>query len=313
MKKILTIAGGTLLGAAFLWLAARNVDLARLAALISAASPAPLALMIFTVACELAIRGVKWSLLMRPAGRTRAWDAARLEAAALALNNVLPLRLGELARAAYGAEFFNINILTIASTIAAEKILDIAALLTLALLAAGASVLSSGPVNWRTAAIAAALLAIALASLRPLAARYPRLRRALDHLLLGLKALGRPGDAALVYLLALLQWCFNALNYYWVALALGLGAAITPLRCALLSFTGAAGSSVPGMPGYFGSFELAVASVAQTWGVSREQGLAYAALGHIMSYLITTAIGLFFLYQLGHSLGAIWRRFSSNK
>ena len=313
MKKRTAITGGALIGAAFVWLACRNVDLARLAAVLRAASPAPLALMALTIAGEMAVRGIKWSLLLKPAARTRPWDTARLEAASLALNNVLPLRLGEIARAACGAESFNLNILTIASSILAEKLLDAAALVTLALMAAGITAISRGPVDWRVALAALAAVLLALAALRPLAARWPRLHKAMEHLALGLKALGSPASAALAYLLALLQWGLNAFNYYWVAISLGLASAINLPHCVLLSFSGAVGCSLPGMPGYFGSFELAVAGVAQAWGVSREQGLAYAALAHIASYIITTSIGLFFLYQMGQSLGGIWRKFSGRK
>jgi uncharacterized membrane protein YbhN (UPF0104 family) len=81
----------------------------------------------------------------------------------------------------------------------------------------------------------------------------------------------------------------------------------------LLSFTGAAASSAPGMPGYFGSFELAVSAVLRAWGVPRETALAYAAASHLLPYLLITAAGLFFIYGLGRSLGQVWTRFSWRK
>ena len=116
MKKKLSVIAGLAASAVLLWLACRRVDFYALAEILGSARPQPLILIFFTVSCELIIRGVKWSLLLAPAGKARAWDALRLETAGLALNNVLPLRLGDIARGAFGAEFFRINLVTVFST-----------------------------------------------------------------------------------------------------------------------------------------------------------------------------------------------------
>lgn len=312
MKKLISISAGLALSAALLWLAFRKADLRAVAAALGGVSAGPLALVLLTVCGELAVRGLKWSLLLAPARKVRAWDAARLETAALALNNILPLRLGELARGAYGAEFFGIDFLTVLATILAEKVLDMAALFTLSAGAAGAGGLAARlPGGWVLWALGLAVAApLALAGGRALAGRYPRLRSALDSLALGMKALKSPSTAAAVFLLAALQWFLNALNYYWLARAFGLEAAATVSRSVLLSFTGAAASSAPGMPGYFGAFELAVSAVLGSWGVGREAALAFAAASHLLPYLIITSAGIFFIYHMGTSLTGIWRRFS---
>jgi hypothetical protein len=312
MKKIIPILAGLAVSAALLWLAFRKADLRAIAAVLAGVKTAPLALVALTVAGELGIRGLKWSLLLAPAKKVRAWDAARLETAALALNNLLPLRLGELARAAYGAELFKARLSTVLATILAEKALDMAALFALA--GAGAAAAPGGLAvslpGWRVALPLAAVMAALLIAARALYSRSARVKNSLDGLALGLKALRSPGAAAAVFGLALLQWFFNALNYYWLALAFGLGPAASLPRAALLSFTGAAASSAPGMPGYFGGFELAVSAVLGAWGVPRETALAYAAASHLLPYLVTTAAGLACIYGLGTSLHEVWRRFS---
>lgn len=314
MKKIISIAAAAALSAALLWLAFRKADWRIMAAVLAGVKTAPLALLLVTVSAELAIRGIKWSLLLAPARKVRAWDAARLETAALALNNLLPLRLGELARAAYGAELFNIRLSTILATILAEKVLDMAALFALALSAAAFGGLAiKPPGTWRTLAPLAAAVILALLIIHKLALRHPAVKKVSDGLELGLKALSSPLAAAAVFALALLQWCMNALNYYWLALAFGLAPAERLSRCMLLSFTGAAASSAPGMPGYFGGFELAISAVLGRWGVPAETALAYAAASHLLPYFIITGLGLFFIYGLGASLGQIWGRFSRRK
>ena len=313
MKKIIPVFAGLAISAALLWFAFRNVDLRAIAAVLAGVRTAPLALVLLTVAGELAIRGLKWSLLLAPARKVRAWDAVRLETAALALNNLLPLRLGELARAAYGAKLFNLHLSTVLATILAEKALDMAALFALSAGAALLGGLAFSLPGWRLGLALAAALSFIFFAARHLTDRSPKVKRTVQDLVLGLKALGSPAAAAGVFALALLQWLLNALNYYWLALAFGLGAVASIPRSVLLSFTGAAASSAPGMPGYFGSFELAVSAVLGTWGVPRETALAYAAASHLLPYLLITAAGLFCIYGLGSSLGQVWRRFAEHK
>lgn len=312
MKKKASILGGLAFSAALLWLAFRRVDARALAAVFSGVAPAYLGLVALTVLGELLLRGLKWSLLLAPAGRARFFDAFRIETAGLALNNILPLRLGELARAAFGAEFFRINLLTVLATILAEKALDMAALLLLAFAAAGAGGLPAWLTGrgglWPFLAIAAAAALLAAWALAR-AGKFSGLRPALEKLGLGLKAFRNPAAAAGIFSLALLQWLLNALNYYWLALAFGAGT-IGLRQSVILSFTGAAASSAPGMPGYFGGFELAVSAVASAWGLGRDAALAYALAAHLAPYFVITAAGIFFIYSMGHSLTGIWSKFA---
>ena len=50
-----------------------------------------------------------------------------------------------------------------------------------------------------------------------------------------------------------------------------------------------------------------------TWGVPRDVGFAYASYAHVVSYVFITLLGLVFVYQMGHSLGKVWKEFSSAK
>ena len=318
MKRKLSIATGLAISAVFLWLACRHVDFDALALILADIKAAPLLLVVFGVCAELLIRGIKWRILLAPSAPVRAWDTTRIEAAGLALNNVLPLRLGEIARAAFAANYFKLPVAAILSTILAEKALDFAALLTLAAVAAAASGIALPTTGRGPLLLIAAIVLTALAFIfaRGAAsgrlARHPGLQRTFSSLKLGLAAFTSPVAAASICSLALLQWFINSLNYYWIALAFGMSS-VTVTKSVLLSFTGAAASSAPGMPGYFGSFELGVSAVLTAWGINKEAALAYAATAHILSYLVVTAAGLFFIYQMGHSLGKIWEEFSAKK
>ena len=319
MKQRLSIAAGLAISAALLWLACRRIDFPALTGILANIELAPLLLVVIGVCAELLIRGIKWRILLAPAGPARTWDALRIEAAGLALNNVLPLRLGEIARAAFAADFFKIPVATVLSTILAEKALDFVALLALAAAAAAANGLTLPITGHGPLILLAIIVVVALAfiSVRRTGSkrlgRNTGLQRTFNSLKLGLAAFTSPVAAVSICLLAVLQWFINSLNYYWVSVAFGIQNSVTVTKSVLLSFTGAAASSAPGMPGYFGSFELGVSAVLTAWGINREAALAYAAIAHILSYLAITIAGIFFAYQMGHSLGKIWDRFSVKK
>lgn len=313
MKKLLTIFAGIAAGALLLWAAARQADLAQLAGIYARASITALVPVLFTVAGELLIRGYKWKLLLAPARAVKTWDAVRLETAALALNNLLPLRLGEIARGAYGAEFFGQPMAAVFATIAAEKALDFAAL---AALAAAVSAAGAMPgVDARMLALIITAAAGALFAARALLksgrlSAWPQAGMLLAQFRLGLDSLAKPGRAALLCALALAQWWLNSLSYYFTAAALGLGAAVGYKESIAMSVTAAAASSIPGMPGYFGNVEYAVTALMKAWGVPAEAGLACAAAAHMAGFAIITAAGLACMYGMGRSVAGTWTAFS---
>jgi len=46
--------------------------------------------------------------------------------------------------------------------------------------------------------------------------------------------------------------------------------------------------------------------VAFTWGIAENTGLAYALYVHVLGFAVTTVLGVFFVYQMGYSVGKVW-------
>lgn len=323
MKTKLSIAAGFLLGAGLLFLAFRNLEFRKLAEIYSRANPLFLLPFAAFSVLELLTRAARWRLLLKPAGRVTLWDAFRLEAAGLALSNILPLRLGEVARGTFGAKVFNIPVITVFATILVERALDV---IVLAVLVAAAVKLGgiTGALSGHEGALwtVFAALALALGSLvfaeeiaahswfSGFFARFPRLKGLFEKLGMGIRAFRSPADAVLILLLAAVQWLLSSLNFYLIALSFGLGGVVDIFRGVALIFTGAMAASVPGPPGYFGNFEFALQKVLTAWGVAPDLGFAYASYLHVCSYVLITIIGTVFVYQMGHSLGKVWGEFS---
>jgi len=326
MKTKLSIIGGLVVSAALLYFAFRNIDFGKLAAIYSEVDPLVIIPFFFVMMLELALRGLRWKLLLDPVRPVRLWDAFRLEAAGLALSNVLPLRLGELVRGTFGAGLFGMPVVTVFATMLVERALDVVVLVLLFLLAARFGGFTGGALNYGgyfwllLGGLLAGLLVLVFIDeiishhfFSGFFGRFPRLTRGLGHLALGVKAFHSFKSASAVIVLAAFQWLLDALNLYLVARAFGIGDVLDFFKCTALLFTGAAAASIPGMPGYFGNFEFAIAKVAGVWGVNKEVAFAYATFAHVLTYLSITSVGLVFVYQMGQSLGKVWAQFSKKQ
>ena len=325
MKAKLSLLVGVLVGCGLFWLAFRNIDLAATLALCRQAGVVWFAPLFLIITGSLLMRGLRWKLLLDPAAKVRLWDTVRMEAAGLALNNVLPLRLGEVFRGTAGAKVFGLPVLTVFATIAAERAIDVLALFGMLLAAAAFGASASGflkmsylwPVAIGLAAACGALVfADEIVSHRFFAgffARFPRVKKVFENLALGVRAFHSPLTAALVFACAAAQWTVEAAGFFVLGKAFGIGEIVTLAKSVVLIFTAALACSVPGMPGYFGNFEATIAKVLSSWGVPMETGLALAAYSHIAGYVFMTTVGLVFAYQMGHSLTSIWAQFGGGK
>lgn len=323
MKKRISIAVGAAVSLGFLYLAFRNVDREIFLRSVSSADWRWFFPLAAVVTADLLIRGLKWKLLLAPLTRAGFYDCFRLQSIGLGLNNVLPFRLGELARAAFAANLFRLPVLTVISTIVVERVLDLLVIVGLFLAAAalgGMGGMAAQYAHFFWAGLGGVLVAVGALVfaeevadsplLRKFFRRLPALEKAFRQAAQGAKALHRPRAAVMVILLGFFQWSLNILNMYFAARAFGADDLLTFTRGVTLLFTSAAAASVPGVPGYFGNVEYAQARVMAGWGLDMNVGVALAGWAHIAGYMIQTVAGLLFLYGMGQSLGQVWRDFS---
>jgi uncharacterized membrane protein YbhN (UPF0104 family) len=300
----------------FLWLALKGVNLGQLRIALRGASWGWLIPMAAIVYLDLFVRAVRWRVLLsraRPGAST--WELARLEAIGLGVNNVLFLRLGELARGVLAAKRLRMSVFAALSSVVVERALDVAALLTIFIIASGRAA-GYAPEGVRLAAelllggAIAALAVLALAEkevaaggrIERLLRRWPKVHSLVEQLALGATVLRDPLTALNAAGLSLALWTVDAGLYWAGARALGLGAFMDYPRAVLtLSWAGAM-SAIPAAPGAIGTFETFVGAIVHQFGASPEQALAYALVCHAVMYLFVTITGLILLYRLGLSL-----------
>ena len=299
----------------FVGLALRNVSFPELGSVLAAARWGWITVMVAIVALDLLIRALRWRLLLAKAAPASVFAMFRLEAIGIAVNNVLFMRLGELARAFLAGRELGLPAATALASVAVERALDVAALLSL-FCAAACFAPALVPLALRRGAFAVLLavvfvlcaLAAAEGPLEPGGAwerrlrAWPRLHDVIEQLAAGATALRDAKAAAAIAALSISLWLVDALSCWAAARALDLGGLIDYPRAILVLSWAGAGSALPAAPGAFGTVDAMVKSILIALGASPAQALAYAVFNHALSYSVVTAMGLVFLYQAGLTL-----------
>jgi glycosyltransferase 2 family protein len=274
------------------------------------------------------LKAVRWRLLLKPLGD---YDSVRdllpPIMVGFAINNVAPLRLGELARVVVFARKHKVAMSTVLASLLVERILD--ALTILGLLALGISQLDfvdySIEQQLRVASVivgAAVVCGIVyLIWTQPfirLAAwvlrKAPFVPQRFEAKFLGILEAGNVGLASLrkpnliggIVATSLAQWVLNAL---WIYCALTAFAIREPWPVSLvLMGVVAFGVAAPSVPGFFGVIQFCFLLVLQFFGYDHERIFAASIYFHMAQYIPVTLIGLVCFAKMGIGWGEMWRK-----
>jgi len=236
------------------------------------------------------------------------------------LNNILPLRAGEVGRAIFMGQSSKKGALHVISTIVIERAFDVA--MAAALLLATLP-LTLGMAEAKSAAVTTIILVIAGFGILFLMARYNQQVKELvnrigsrwafvqkwivpriDALLDGLKVLNRPSQFFIAVMWSLLTWVFWVSIYYVMLLSIAPGA---PLWWgAFVDSFLAMGMAIPSAPAGLGVFEASIVFALSLLKVDASKALAYAITLHFMQFVITAIFGLIGLIREGRSINALF-------
>ncbi|MCA9551909.1 MAG: flippase-like domain-containing protein [Myxococcales bacterium] len=310
---------GLLLSAGLLaWIATR-FDLTAAAAALKVADLGWLAVATVVYCALFALRGVRWSILLSPLAPVSWSTAAEVFVVGFMANNVLPARLGDVARAYVLSRRRSIPAAGTFSSVMLERIFDgiiVVAFLNAVLWVAPPDGAWIKPVAYLAAlvfvgalaacAIAAFFEAPMLAILHRLLGRgalAERLCGLVERLGRGLHALKSPAQTAKVVALSVLVWSIEVVVYVLVARAFGLELPLLGLVLTMCLLT--LGLVAPSAPGFLGVFETVVVQALALYGVAGDEGLAYAVTLHLIHYVPGTLLGLAFAWKSGLRLGEL--------
>lgn len=289
---------------------------------------------------SLYFRALRWRTLLRPFVTAAASRLYPVVLVGYMANNLLPVRLGELARSYFLSTREPVRASTAFATIVVERVFD--GITLLLLLALAAAFLPVGGLAGRIATdvslpvwgiagvftlpFVVAVLAFAALARRPgpvlrllarLAARLParsaeRAYALAERFIDGFVGLDRPGRIATVVVLSLPIWLTEATMYYIIGLGFGLDEALGGqgrMAAAMLAVTAASNiaTALPSSQGSVGPFEYFAALSLAFLGVERGAASAYAVVLHIALLVPVIAAGLMYLTTRSLGLGQIMR------
>ncbi len=324
-------AAGLVIAALLIWWLLRNEDPAAIWAHIRGANFGFLGLAVLATTCVFPLRAIRWRYLLSPTGPPSPFQS-RFAAVCIGFmaNNLLPARIGELARAWSYSRLENISTASAIGTLVVERFLDGVTILFLLLVALTSPgfpsdelppALADG-VRGLTLVLALVLAGIvaALALPDPLLKSFERIARALlperaalalatlaEKTVMGFRSLG--GWRLLLPALgwSLVIWLLQSFSFWLGFFAFGID---IPYPAALVTNAATAiAVAIPSAPGFFGTFQAGAAlSLGEIYGVAAAPTLAFAFGWHLGGFFPITFMGLWHARRIGVSLGELVRR-----
>ena len=315
---------GIAISALFLWVALRQVgDIADLGESLARANYLWVLPGAALYLAGLWVRAVRWQMLLRPVAHLPLRSLFGILSIGFFVNNVLPARLGEIARAVLVGRRHQLSRSATLATVVVERIFDGVVML---LFLGAATFAAGGQVapDWlellvplTAAGFGGAALVLVVLALAPeftlgvaarLLAPFPERARegALAFATKFIAGLGVLQDlklAAGVLATSAIAWLLEAGVYLAVGQAFGLMTAAPPYLLALAVAN--LGTMIPSSPGYVGTFDALTARALAVFSVPGATALAYAFVLHMTIWLPPTLLGLFYLWRYNLKLSRL--------
>jgi len=318
------------LSAILLWLVLRKIDIARSVETVLSINGKYFTISLLFYLLTIYFRSVRWRYLLEadpPVAVPALFSATSI---GLMVNNVLPVRMGDVARAYLIGRHAKVSGVTAFATLAVERIVDALCLLSILgfyLRAIHGEKMQQ--VGLRMAALGVTFVIVLgagigvlyLASIRRtwmetfisglLETRFPGLASKVLALfskaVAGFTALRSGRQLVWVFLFTLCLWFSGAASYFYLmrsfSFPLGFGSALLVL--VFVTF----GVAFPSAPGFAGTFHAFCILGLSMVGIQNPTLAAtYAFTLHGTEWLSATALGFYFLWREGLSLKALRQR-----
>lgn len=302
------------LGAIFFFIEPAEILAAMATADLSYVGLATIGIVLFLV-----LRAVRWRFML---SNEVTWSTTfHIQNIGYMLTNILPLRLGDVARAVLIGNVPPITISRGISTMVVERILDmlfIVALFpfTLAYVPFLEPWMQDAARGSGIAAIVGILILIIAANQRPLAQRFATqlFKRIpfmdtetwvgrIDRLLAGLDSLTRPKDGLILSILSVILWLPILFSYYAVLVAVGIEPTLPMV--AFVVCAAAFSIAAPSSPGQIGVFHAGVIAALAMLGQPRAEAASFAFIYHLLNLVGMVVMGLIGIYATGATWGKV--------
>ena len=313
---------GLAVSAGTLFLALRGLRWAEVADAMAGANYGLLLLALALLPVAFYLRALRWATLFDNDKRIRTGSLFGAVNIGYAVNNLAPMRLGELARVYVVRKAENVSGAHVLSTVVVERVLDtltVVALLMVTLPFIEAPAWAKGPpllLGLGALGLAAVLAILSASRVRvmPLvawAARFlpeflrERSEQAVDSAIQGFAVLRRPTVLARAVAWSVASWLATALVIFVALRAFDLDFGF---KAALFIVSATSlGMLVPSSPGYIGVFHaIVIVSLVNVFDADRNQAASFALVLHAMLYLTPIVIAGAFLWRERQVRRQVW-------
>ncbi|NTV51531.1 MAG: flippase-like domain-containing protein [Candidatus Firestonebacteria bacterium] len=320
-KHGLKIAVGILLSLVFLGLAFYNINFRQLLEIFRRLNPWWIVLVSLLSPWGWYFRARVWKQLIGQRAQPSMWNLFRIITIGYMLNNLLPLKIGEVVRAWLLGKRENLPTSLAIGTVVVERLLDVLTLLTyfaftMIFIPFAPWLKLSGVV---VGAIGLGMLVLVLITYR-YGERFtvwlekpfyrlpgntgPWLHSQLAKFLEGLRLIDKPSQLFKAFFWCLITWMVWIVIGYMTFLAFGLN--LPFLAAIFLMVVLNFGLMIPSSPGGLGVYEFMVILSLTPYGVGKEAALGVAFFSHIVPYLVNVVFGWIFAMQMNLSMGKMY-------
>lgn len=309
-KKWLKKFVGIIISIVCLWYVFRDTNFAELKQEIAKLNWYYVLLGVMSLSVDYGIRAKRWALMLQSTGaKVKTADCIPAFLGSIALNNVLPLRAGDVVRALVFPAAIGVDRVTATASLVLERLVDLLTLLIC--LGIGLSLTSITQAHnflgnsVLTLAITGGAVLFFIMFFSPVIVKwlptlqtyllkkeYPRLANVIpvvSDLLGHLKTMAHPYTLLILFLLSMCAWVGEA-GLFW-ALMKGLSIDVTLSAALVVMAIATLSTLLPSSPGYAGTFDLAVKSAIILLGGSASQATSFAIVAHLGIWLPTTIAG----------------------
>jgi uncharacterized protein (TIRG00374 family) len=305
---------GIAISALLLFLAARNVRFGEILPLLRQANFFYLALAGLCAVFAVWLRAWRWRFLIPDSERMRTANLFSATMIGFMGNNLLPLRIGDLARAYIAAKKEQVSASAMLATVVLERLLDVFAILIMLSVIFFYLPLPRWIANGFLIMLALGAVAwIALLSMNRLSAvidvwisrliperHQDRIRNFIEAFFAGLAAMRNKKNLSIATLLSIPIWTTYALGTYAALKACAIDVPFSA-SWVVLAFVGI-GVSLPSAPGFVGTFQFFTVAALALFSVDQQTAFGYSLLHHLAQYIPVTLFGWILLIKEQMSL-----------
>lgn len=255
----------------------------------------------FSILFGYSIRIIRWATLLRAAGaQIQNKQCVAPFLGSIALNNVLPMRLGDAIRAFIFPTSMGVGRIIATGSLVIERLIDLGTLLIVVIL----GILFESTIHlpmWLShtilsltifVVISMCLVFLCSSKLAFWSAKFKTYHRffgVISDLLITFQSMSRFHVLLIVFSLSLLVWIGES-GIYWSLLS-GFNLKSGPFIALTVMGIATLATLIPSSPGYIGPFHLAAYTAVSMLGGTPSQAASFAVLSHLTLWLLTTFIG----------------------